>query len=73
MAMNQTLKTGVGIGVLCVAWTFVMGFTGWYEDPALAGPLFLVPVILIEVVLLVLGLRKTAPPRATGSRSSPGR
>jgi hypothetical protein len=58
--MSQILRTGLQIGGLCVAWTFVMGFTGWYKDPALAGPLFLAPVILIEVALLGLGLKATA-------------
>ena len=56
--MNQILKTGLWIGVLVVAWTFVMGLTGWYKDPKLMVLFFL--VILVEVVLLVLGLRKTA-------------
>jgi len=56
--MNQTLRTGLWIGALCVAWTFVMGFTGWYKDPALVNAFFL--VILVEVALLVVGLRKTA-------------
>lgn len=56
--MHQIFKTGLWIGVLVVAWTFVMGFTGWYKDPQLMVLFFL--VILVEVVLLVLGLRKTA-------------
>jgi hypothetical protein len=64
--MSQVLKTGLTIGALCVAWTFVMGFTGWYKDPSLAVPLFLVPVILIEVVLLVAGLRRTAASQGYG-------
>jgi hypothetical protein len=62
--MNQTLKTGVWIGVLCVAWTFVMGFTGWYKDPALVNAFFL--VILVEVALLAVGLRKTAATQGYG-------
>ena len=62
--MNQTLKTGLWIGALCVAWTFVMGFTGWYKDPALVNAFFL--VILVEVALLVVGLRKTAATQGYG-------
>jgi hypothetical protein len=62
--MSQTLRTGAWIGALCVAWTFVMGFTGWYKDPALLNLFFL--VILVEIVLLVLGLRKTAPGQGYG-------
>jgi hypothetical protein len=33
--MNPILSTGLLIGLLCGAWTFVMGFTGWYKDPVL--------------------------------------
>ena len=62
--MSQTLRTGLWIGALCVAWTFVMGFTGWYKDPALVNAFFL--VILVEVALLVVGLRKTAATQGYG-------
>jgi hypothetical protein len=57
--MNPILSAGVLIGVLCGVWTFVMGFTGWYKDPALAI-LFLPAVIIIEVAGLYWGLRQTA-------------
>jgi len=56
--MSVPVKTGVLIGVACVVWTFVMGFSGWYKDPALLN-LFWV-VVAIEVGLLVWGLRQTA-------------
>jgi hypothetical protein len=56
--MNPILSAGVLIGLLCGAWTFVMGFTGWYKDPVLLYAFFL--VIPIEVAGLVWGLRKTA-------------
>lgn len=64
--MNQILKTGVWIGALCVAWMFVMGFTGWYKDPALVNLFFL--VILFEVVLLFVGLRATAASQVYGQQ-----
>jgi hypothetical protein len=32
--MNPILSAGLLIGVLCGVWMFVMGFTGWYRDPA---------------------------------------
>ena len=57
--MNPIFSAGVLIGVLCGAWTFVMGFTGWYKDPALAV-LFLPAVIIIEIAGLYWGLRQTA-------------
>lgn len=56
--MSVPVKTGVLIGVACVVWTFVMGFTGWYKHPALLN-LFWV-VVAIEVGLLVWGLRQTS-------------
>lgn len=56
--MNTIVKAGVLLGVLCCAWTFVMGYTGWYKDPALLNLFFL--VIVIEIAVLVWALRKTA-------------
>lgn len=56
--MKPVVTAGVVLGLLVVAWTFVMGFTGWYKDPALLS-LFYV-VILIEIGVLIWGLRKTA-------------
>ncbi len=56
--MNPILSAGLLIGVLCSVWTLVMGFTGWYKDPALANVFF--AVILIEIGGLVWGLRRTA-------------
>ena len=57
--MNPTLAAGLLIGVLCGVWTFVMGFTGWYKDPAMAS-VFIMVVIPIEVGGLIWGLRRTA-------------
>lgn len=56
--MNPILSAGVLIGVLCGAWTFVMGWTGWFKDPVLLRLFFV--VILIEIAGLVWGLRRTA-------------
>jgi hypothetical protein len=58
--MNPIVSAGVLIGLLCAAWTYVMGFTGWYKDPALAQTLFIPVVMLLEVGGLVWGLRRTA-------------
>jgi hypothetical protein len=56
--MNPILATGILIGGLCSVWMFVVGFAGWYKDPAMAWAFFL--VVLIEVGGLVVGLRRTA-------------
>jgi hypothetical protein len=59
--VGPVTRTGLLIGVGTIAWTFVMGFTGWYKDPVMALVAFLPVVILIEVGLLWWGLRQTAP------------
>jgi hypothetical protein len=56
--MNPILSAGLLIGVMCGIWTFVMGFTGWYKDPAMLAAFFL--VVPLEIGGLIWGLRKTA-------------
>ena len=55
--MNPIPAAGLLIGVLCGLWTFVMGFTGWYKDPAMVNAFFM--VIVIEIAGLIWGLRRT--------------
>jgi hypothetical protein len=64
---QQVLRTGLWIGAACVAWMLVMGWTGWYAHPVLQH-LFLAVVIPAEVVLLVLGLRRTAVTKRYGGQ-----
>jgi hypothetical protein len=56
--VSSTVRTGLFIGISVVAWTFVMGITGWFLHPTLLNLFWL--VIPIQVVLLVLGLRSSA-------------
>jgi hypothetical protein len=56
---GSVIKPGIVLGVLVVVWTFVMGFTGGYKNPGLAW-LFVPVAALIQVVVLVWALRKTA-------------
>ena len=56
--MNSLIKYGVLLGILVVAWTFVMGITGWYKDPVLLNVFWV--VVVIQIVLLVWALRRTA-------------
>ncbi len=58
--MNPILSGGLLIGLLCGAWTFVMGLTGLYKDPVLGSALFISAAIVIEVAGLIWGLRRTA-------------
>ncbi|TAK56718.1 MAG: DUF4199 domain-containing protein [Bacteroidetes bacterium] len=68
--MSPTLKSGLLIGVLCGIWTHVMGFTGWYKDPAMLNAFYL--VILIQLVVLVWGLKQTASEKAYGGQVMTG-
>ncbi len=56
--MTPTVKTGLAIGIATFLWTLLMGYTGWYKDPAMVPVFFF--VIVFEVVLLYWGLRQTA-------------
>jgi hypothetical protein len=56
--MSPIPAAGLLIGVLCAIWMFMMGFTGWYKDPAKLDLFFL--VIAIEIGGLIWGLRQTA-------------
>ena len=60
---NVTVKSGIWLGVLCVLWTLVMGVTGWYKHPVLLNMFWV--VVLIEIGVLVWGLRQTAARSAT--------
>jgi hypothetical protein len=56
--MKSIMKAGLVLGILVSAWTYVMGITGWYRHPVLSNLFWL--VILIQVGVLVWGLRLTA-------------
>jgi len=57
------MKGGILIGVLCIAWTYVIGFTGWYKDPVMSNMFWI--VILIEMGVLVWGLKAIGATGAT--------
>jgi hypothetical protein len=60
--MHPTLRYGLTLGFSVAAWTFVMGFTGWYKHPTLLFLFWL--VIPLQIGILLWALRSTAP--ATG-------
>jgi len=64
--MNIPIRGGVLLGVLCVTWTFVMGFTGWYRDPVMLNLFFL--VIPLEIGIVIWALRRTAPTSTWGGQ-----
>ena len=55
--MKPTLRAGIVLGLAVMVWTFIMGFTGWYKDPALTN-LFWV-VILLQIGVIAWGLTLT--------------
>lgn len=55
--MRVPIRFGLLLGLLVVAWTFVMGLTGWYRNPAQAP--FFGLVIPLEIGLVVVALWKT--------------
>ena len=57
--MPPTLRAGLTLGLAVAAWTFVMGFTGWYRDPSLLRLFWL--VIPLQIGILVWALRGTSP------------
>jgi hypothetical protein len=56
--MTIPIGAGLLLGVLCVIWQFVLGFTGWYKDPILLNLFFL--VVPLEIGIVIWALRKTA-------------
>lgn len=56
--MNSIIKAGLVLAVLVEIWTYFIGITGWYKDPVLQSAFWV--VILIEIGVLVWGLRMTA-------------
>ena len=52
--MPPTLRSGVILGLAVAAWTFVMGFTGWYKHPSLWILSWLVVPAQIGILLWTL-------------------
>ena len=68
--MKSSLKVGLAIGVACAVWQCVMVVTGWLTNPSLF-PLFYL-VVLIEIGILVWGLRQTAGKQSYGGQFMTG-
>ena len=68
--MYTVIKGGILIGLLCAMWTFVMGFTGWYKDPVMLNAFYV--VILIEIGVLIWGLKITAAGKTYGGQVAAG-
>lgn len=59
--MKTAVVAGIVLGLLVAGWTLVMGFTGWYKDPALSSAFF--AVVLIQIAVLLVTLAKTRDTR----------
>lgn len=64
--MKSIFKVGLTIGVLCAIWQFIMAATGLLTNPHLFGLFYF--VILIEVAVLVWGLKRTAAVNGYGAQ-----
>lgn len=62
--MPPLLRSALLLGAAVVAWTFVMGFTGWYKHPTLLFLFWL--VIPLQILILVGTLRGAAPQHGYG-------
>ena len=56
--MPPTLRAGLILGLSVAAWTFIMGFTGWYKSPSLLYLFWL--VMPMQIGILLWSLRGTA-------------
>ena len=52
--MSSILKAGLFLGITVIICTFIMGFTGWFLDPALAL-LFPLVATILNIVAIVWG------------------
>jgi hypothetical protein len=68
--MKSALKIGIVIGLSCAIWQCVMVAAGWLTNPSLF-PLFYL-VVLIEVAVLVWGLKQTAGQQTYGGQLMTG-
>jgi hypothetical protein len=62
--MPPTLRAGVLLGLAVAAWTFVMGFTGWFKHPSLWILAWL--VVPLQIAILLWTLRDLAPTTGYG-------
>lgn len=68
--MKPTLKAGLVLGLAVELWVYVMGILGWYKDPVLLNFFWL--VILIQIGVLIWGLRLTADGKTYGAQVGAG-
>lgn len=57
--MKPILSAGIMLGVAAGIWMFINGFAGLYKNPGTAW-IFPVVATVIEIVVIVWGLKKTA-------------
>ena len=57
--MKPIINAGIVLGVAAGIWMFINGFAGFYRNPGTAW-LFPVVATVIEIAVIVWGLRQTA-------------
>lgn len=64
--MKSTWKVGLMIAVFCCAWQLIVVSMGWLTNPRTFSLFYL--VILIQVVILIWGMRRTAADNTYGKQ-----
>jgi hypothetical protein len=64
--MKTMFKTGLAIAILCAGWQMIMITAGWLTNPKTFAFFYL--VILIQVLILIWGLRQTAAQKGYGGQ-----
>jgi hypothetical protein len=64
--MKSTWKVGLLIAVFCCAWQMIMVGMGWLTNPRTLSLFYL--VILIQIVILIWGMRQTATDNKYGKQ-----
>jgi hypothetical protein len=68
--MKRAVVGGVVLGSVVVAWTYVMGITGWYLDPEMLHLFW--GVVLLQVAVLGVLLARTRSGRSYGAQVGAG-
>jgi hypothetical protein len=64
--MKTMFKVGLVIALLCAAWQVIMIAAGWLTNPKTFAFFYL--VVLIQVLILIWGLRQTAAQKSYGGQ-----
>lgn len=64
--MKALLKVGLAIGILTACWQLIMIAAGWLTNPRTSSLFYI--VILIQIAILIWGMRQTAASKTYGAQ-----